>query len=621
MHRFPAIFTALIAFAITNSPSLAQPRKSARAADPAVVARITETLDTLAQDGDFDKAGVSTLAILDNVIAYGAPNEPATLREAVFAERLVRLLGAAEDLDRAALLAFLRANPTLAGDLIFTINEQAENPAAIFALLDQLRDGREATLEKHAPLVAAVCVVHDVPLERRFNENVVSSPEPAALLDYFIRNADKMYYGTSDMPPELMTHVIDATPAIEDLTWSIDRHAGHNDVGGLFHTIRYDYESLLGGRQKGATAEGYTLQNIHRFGGVCVDQAYFAVMVGKSIGVPTAYVRARSSQVGHAWVGFLQRSGKGALWNFNTGRYDAYKGIKGEVLDPQTGRDTSDGDLTLAAGLIGFPRVERQEAAAYTFAAERLLSVMRARAVWPPERAEADPEARTKKTRSTSGARKATDVRAADASGALDLLSKSIDICPYHLRTWSLVGETAKAAGGLDLKQRREWFDAVQRLCGAEYPDFTIATLRPLIESMDDAQEQDRAWTGLLRLCNQRPDLAAEVITAQGTIWARAGEPDTALDCYRQVLDRHTDDGPFVMEALLLADRLLTQNQREDEALRLYQTTWGRCRKPEINAYYRAGSNWFQIGALYSQRLVAAGRKDEAQRIFDTLQR
>lgn len=161
----------------------------------------------------------------------------------------------------------------------------------------------------------------------------------------------------------------------------------------------------------------------------------------------------------------------------------------------------------------------------------------------------------------------------------------------------------------------------MQRLCGAEYPDFTIATLRPLIESMDDAEEQDRAWAGLLRLCNQRPDLAAEVITAQGTIWARAGEPDLALDCYRQVLDRHTDDGPFVMEALLLADRMLTQAQREEEALRLYQTTWGRCKKPEINAYYRAGSNWFQVGTLYAQRLHGAGQQAEARRIMETLQR
>lgn len=620
MHRFPAMFTALIVLLISASPSFAQARKSARAADPAVAARLTAALDALAQDGDYARARREVGAVFDEVIAHGAPNEPATLREAAFAVRLVGALARAETIDRPAMLAFLRASPNLAGDLLFTLDPEREDPAKALALLERLRAGRDASLEKHASLVAAVCLVHDQPLKRRFNENTVEGPDGAVVLDYFIRNAGRMYYGTSDLPPELMVHVVDVTPGVDELAWSLDRHAGHNDVGGLFRTIRYDYESLLGGREKGATAQGYTLQNIHRFGGVCVDQAYFAVMSGKSIGVPTAYVRARAAQAGHAWVGFLQRSGNGARWNFDTGRYDAYKGLKGEVIDPQTGEQTSDGELTLAAGLITVPRVERQEAAAYADAAARLIAVIRAGTPWPPERAQAAPEEPARRSR-TGGPRAATSGHAANAAGALTLIDKSIEICPFHLRTWGLVGQVAKAAGGLDAKQRRHWMDLVQRFCGADYPDFTLSTLRPLIESFEDPREQDRAWTSLLRLFNQRPDLAAEVLTAQGRLWAKAGDAEAALACYRQVLDRYTNDGPFVMEALLLADRLLSAAQREPEALRLYQTSWGRCTKPEISAYYRAGSNWFQIGTMYGARLLAAGQQAEAQRVMDSLQR
>lgn len=624
MQRFAAALLVVFVTIWCAEPSFAQGRKSARAADAAVMERITATLDALQADGDFETASAETGAILDEVIAWGAPNEPATMREAVFAERLVRLLGGAEGVDRPGLFAFLRANPTLAGDLIFTIEERAEDPSQVFALLERLRSGREELLEKHAPLVAAICVAHDVPVVRRFNENVVESPGPEALLDYYTRNASRMYYRAADMPPELLAYVVDATPSIEEMTWALDRYAGHNDVGGLFYNIRYDLESFYGGRAKDATLQGYTLENIHRFGGVCVDQAYFAVMVGKSIGVPTAYVVARAAQGGHAWVGFLQRNGKGALWNFNTGRYDAYKGLKGSVFDPQTGEEIGDGDISLEAGLIGYERAERQEAAAYAMAADRLLGVMIDGREWPPARdgaAEEEQAAPPKKLRSTAGKRAAPGARAADAAGVLDLVEKSVDICPFRLDTWRLVGATAQAAGGLDIKQRRDWANAVQRLCGADYPDFTIATLRPLIDSIEDPREQDKLWSSLLRLCGQRPDLAAEILTAQGMLWARAGNTDEALACYRQVLDRHTEDGPFVMEALVLADRLLTSEGAEQDAIRLYQTTWGRCRKPASSAYYRMGSNWFQVGALYSARLAAGGDVTEATRVRESLMR
>ena len=61
---------------------------------------------------------------------------------------------------------------------------------------------------------------------------------------------------------------------------------------------------------KKVTAAGWSLPNILQHGGVCADQAYFAVTVGKSIGVPTAYTIGLGGEVGHAWVGFLQARGK-----------------------------------------------------------------------------------------------------------------------------------------------------------------------------------------------------------------------------------------------------------------------------------------------------------------------
>ncbi len=610
-----AALVLIVSFLIAPDAN-AQSRRSAKAPDEAVVQRVNAALDALEADGDTEQASAVLDSVFAQVIAWGAENEPQTLREVAFARRLVELVGAAEE-DRAALLPFLRDRPTFAGDLVFLIDDRSDHLGAAGSLALRLGQTGPDKFEELAPLVAAICVVHDEPVRRRFNENIVESPDAAALYAYYAANANRLYFDTADFPPELYTHVVDATPAIDDMTWALDRYARHNDVGGLFRTIRYDHESLLGGREKNVTKEGYTLPNILRFGGVCVDQAYFAVMVGKSIGVPTAYVRAAAAEGGHAWVGFLQRSGKGALWNFDTGRYDAYKGLKGRVIDPQSGDETSDAEITLAAGLITYTREERQQAIAYIDAAEWLLDIARRRAAWPPENANAD----AAKPRTRSTARKAAPTaRAADAAGVLALLESSIDACPYQLQSWRLVGDTAQRLG-VTPAQRRVWIDAVERLCGSAYPDFTITVLRPVIESLDDPREKDRMWESLLKLCHQRPDLAAEVLVEQGRVWANTGDLETALQCFRQVLDRHTEDGPFVLNALMLADGLLTAADRAQESLRLYQTTWGRCKKPETNAYYRAGSNWFQIGTMYAARLHAAGDHTEAQRILDTLKR
>lgn len=621
MRTFIAWLAAgLLVTAAISPEAAAQGRRSVRDPDAAVRARIEAALDAAESSGDMAAAAAATRAIFDEVIAFGAQPEGPTLREAALAARMTRMLAAEGEFDRPSLLGFLRASPRLAGDLFFLIDEEAEQPGRVLATLHAVRSGREKDLEEHSAFAAAVCVVHDEPLVRRFNENVVRSPDAAALLDFYLSNERRMYFGLADLPPELLVHVADVTLTREELDWAIGRYAQHNDVGGLFHTIRYDYESLLAAREKAVTKAGYTLENIHRHGGVCADQAYFAVMVGKAVGVPSAYVTARAAGAGHAWVGFVQRTGRGASWNFSTGRYDAYKGLKGEVIDPQSGERTNDCDMALAAGLMRHTREERQEAAAYADAAARLLEVMASSEPWPPAREAGAGDASRPRGRGAARTRGAGAERA-DASAALSLLERSIDACPSHLRSWRLVGRVAQQAGGLDAKQRREWSDRIQRLCGADFPDFTVSAMTPLIESVEDPREQDRMWSSLLRLCNQRPDLSAEIRTTQGMVWMDAGEDELALECFRDVLNRHTDDGPFVLEALALADLVLSREGRDEEAVRLHQTTWGRCDKPEISAYYRAGSNWFQVGARYAERLERAGRTDEARRVVESLAR
>src|SRR5262249_20341397 len=144
-------------------------------------------------------------------------------------------------------------------------------------------------------------------------------------------------------------------------------------VGGRFFDIRYDFNHLRRGTPKQVTLEGFTLQNIAKFGGVCADQAYFAMSVGKAIGVPTALAVGEGGRSAHAWVGFLQAQNGRGSWNFDIGRYEAYQGVRGDVVDAQTRREIPDSYVSLLAESIGTRPVDREASVALTDAALRLI--------------------------------------------------------------------------------------------------------------------------------------------------------------------------------------------------------------------------------------------------------
>jgi protein-tyrosine phosphatase len=86
----------------------------------------------------------------------------------------------------------------------------------------------------------------------------------------------------------------------------------------------------------------YTLQDIEKTGGICVDQAYYSAMIGKGRGIPTLYFSGQGVDGGHAWFGYLSGNGK---WNLDCGRYANQNFAKGYALDPQTWHYIDDTEL------------------------------------------------------------------------------------------------------------------------------------------------------------------------------------------------------------------------------------------------------------------------------------
>jgi hypothetical protein len=606
---------AIAAIAIAagvESPTLAQSRSRERqggevALEKSIHASVDRVVERLRSDGDFLAANRRMNDILEQVIAY-APSDAKTLfRDVAYIRRLIRVVEASDDPGRLGRFEYLLAHEPLGEAMAFLIKPDYDDPAEVFAVFDRLYAARRSKVADYPELTAAICVVHDKPMTRQINENSVASIDPVLIFDYFSRNEGKMLFGMRGVPAELLVFVVDTTANLDEMAWALERYAGDQMVGRRFFDISYDYDHFRKGDPKKVTEMGFNLPNIKQYGGVCADQAYFAMTVGKSIGVPTTYNRGWGSTTGHAWVGFLQASRKGgAWWNFDVGRYREYQGVRGWVLDPQTREQIPDSYVSVLADFVQAKKLDRQFAAAATDAARRLSLV----------------ELSKRELRPPSPTGEALEpIRRAVVADELALLEAGLRACPGYADAWFTVRWLAEIDQLSDSDKMR-WAAALDRLCGDAYPDFLFTLLDSMIETVDDVESQNRLWEMAFQRFRKRHDLAAEVRMRQAAMWLEHGEPMRAGKCYEDVIMRYADAGPFVIKALLGAEKILRDARNGRAILRMYDNAWSRIKQPDdISGPFARQSNWYRIGSLLADRLDEAGNRVEAQRIRTTLKK
>lgn len=627
----------------------------------AVRARLDDIAAAVAA-GDLEVADAIARAdaIFDEVLAWGGAVDPdgALLADAAFVRRLLRLASAAPAGRTADAASYFRRTPRLARALAFTwlLDHPGDDPAAVLGVLDRLAGTGGDRLDDYAELVAAICVVHDRPVRARVNENVGQASAPEDVLAYFVRNEGRMTFGVRDVPASLLVHVVDAAAPVDDLAWALDRYGNRRDVGDRYFEIDYDHQHLRHGSAKGVTRFGFTLEHILQYGGVCADQAHFACTVGKALGTPAAYVVGRSGEVGHAWVGYLETGrGNRAWWNFDAGRYPAYRGVRGVIRDAQRGRSVPDSSVAMLADLALVDRAGREAAAARLDGARRLAEIAedpRLRQDWPPARPawvdEADVPAagsreRDRRDRNRRGRRDrgdderagddaepaesaesadSTRPRTPDARSRLAILQQAIEAAPAYAPAWLEVAAMAED-GALELDDKRRWATALDRLCGARFPDFQFDVLSSLIEAVDDPVEQDRIWEAAAPRFRVRKDLSAELLVRRARLRREAGFPAEALQMYEEVIARHADDGPFVLSALAEAATLIRTEGDPRMVTPLYERAWSTVERPggRMAAVFARQSNWYRIGAMLAERLEREGDADRARRIRLDLER
>lgn len=607
-----------------------------------VASRAGQILSGLGASGDTDAAQRQVDVLFDQVIAH-APGERLDLfGEVVFARRLVRFVHATGGQRRRERLDFLLRRPALTRTLMYLMRTAYDRPEDVMAVLEKLGpnavEQERDPLETYAELAAAIAVVHDRALKRRINENQVESDEPAGIFAYFVRHERSMLFGLRGLPPELLVYVVDATASIPEMRWALSRYEGDQEVGRRFFDIAYDHEHFREGRPKRVTEAGFDLPNIAEHGGVCADQAYFAMSVGKAIGVPTAYTVGRSAQIGHAWVGFLQQRGRRTGWNFDSGRYKAYQGVRGVVMDPQTRQRVPDSFVSLRAELIGTSAGQRHAAIAMTDAALRLREIEKSGQPFDPEplleradeptvaegaalEAAARPDP-PRSTRRPQAAPASSDLpRQANIETELRLIETGLRRSPGTAVGWHAVRDLA-TDGALSLEQKRRWAGVLQKLCGRRYPDFMLEILVPMIRTVDAAPAQNELWERTFAMLTRRSDLAAMVRMEQARMWIERDEPARAGRCYEDVINRFLNAGPFVIDALQRSEDLLRQMGRDDKVLVLYEGTWQRIEHPKDMApEFKRQSNWYRVGRMLADRLADAGRGRAAEQLRERLER
>lgn len=604
-----AVITCLLLSAAIHAQRRPSPvsKEAIEAWNAYVDQRAEAILQALDEDGSAMDALMAASRLLAQLTIY-APDEAVDgFVRAAELRRLVELVHhglASESSDD--LRQTMWQNPEFARTILFFLEPGTSRLKGAIELLERLHEERGEMIVRYPELTAAILAVHATPLKRRFNENSAEAPDPVALFDYFVRHEQRLFFGLR-IPPEWLVHVVDTTTSIEEMEWAIRRYAGDAVVGARFFDVDYDYDHLQRGTPKKSTAAGWNLPNILQLGGVCADQAYFAMSVGKAIGVPTAYCVGRADS-NHAWVGFVQRQGRNVGWNFTIGRYESYQRVRGEVRDPRTRRTLTDSEIALRVEAARTDAIDRWRSAALNDMAEML---------WPFFKDSSPIDVPAVDPAIADIAR--PEPRVADGAMQLWFIEQSLRRYPANEFAWESLRASAER-GRMTLADKKRWTDIVDSLCGTAYPDFSFSILAALVSSVDDVEEQHRIWNALFRNFQRRDDIAAEIRMRQGKLWEDAGNLLKAGQCYEDVIKRYPNTGYLIVYALAAAEQVLVKGNRPDLILPLYGQAWNRMQAPENKSvYFTRGTPWWlvgnRLGALFEQNGMAQQAAEVQRRV------
>ena len=263
-------------------------------------------------------------------------------------------------------------------DEFFSLLSSVDYVPQVFALLNEMHEWDPDRFKEYASLALAIAVVYDVPPPPDWPHAQVSAtalprrwPRASEAFAWWVREdrAGHTYQRLSRLGADELKFVVDAAAPFAELEWAQDVVSYPlAELPQAYTMIRYRMDRAQG-QQLVWPGRTYLLSDILRDGGICVDQAYFAVEAGKARGVPTLLFLGSGLDGRHAWFGYLDGEKK---WQLDAGRYAEQRFVTGMAYDPQTWRELSDHEIRFLAERFRSLPTYRQSRIHEAFASERL---------------------------------------------------------------------------------------------------------------------------------------------------------------------------------------------------------------------------------------------------------
>jgi tetratricopeptide (TPR) repeat protein len=225
----------------------------------------------------------------------------------------------------------------------------------VVSRLQEIRDANPQKFREYRALAVALAVVYDQKFpsfwpHHQVDPKLVPVAEvPVADRFKFWTESNEsgaLFFDLRQLSPGQIKFVVDAPVRASELDWARRSvRYQRSEFAKAFDAVVYSSGRMKTGNLEWKTGE-YTLENIYHQSGICVDQAYYAMVAGKARGLPTLFFTGQGTDGGHAWFGYMKAENR---WELDCGRYRNQNYVVGQALDPQTWLPVSDHELEIRA--------------------------------------------------------------------------------------------------------------------------------------------------------------------------------------------------------------------------------------------------------------------------------
>ncbi|MDA1016995.1 MAG: putative Ig domain-containing protein [Planctomycetota bacterium] len=436
------------------------------------------------------------------------------------------------------MMQWLAEHQDLKEELFTAFKPEHDDVVAGLKLFQQIKEQFPTYIERYGSLAIAIAVtwdkerpaVYDYEGHARRTHSTMPSNLSDGLENFrYLTTAESVMQGRIlYVPWEFLTLIVDHKTPTAERTWAVQNYVPQRVMfGKCYADVPYD-TVMLETQSQVCRLDGqeYNLPNIRQLGGVCAMQADFAARVGKSIGVPAAYVRGTGRSGGlHAWVMWVELkavTAKSIAFKLEShGRYRGDRYYVGTLRDPQTGEQITDRILELRMHQVGVNAQAKRHA-------DRIMSLY-------PELAK--------------------ELKL-DFAGRIEFLQQAMTLNPWSEAAWTALSKIHEGEE-LSKLQAKQMNAAMNQLFVnfAAFPDFTLTIFDDLIGFEPDKKQRIKLHYRLLDVyaSAQRPDLSFQGLLSLTDKLVEENREGEAIQALAVAIKKYNDEGKYVPNML---DRL-----------------------------------------------------------------